>query len=53
MCEKDYVWNLAICSCKNGKYIAITIDDSLITYDEIIEEAKSVPTKGTSTKNVT
>ena len=20
ICEKDYIWNLAICSCGNGKY---------------------------------
>ena len=22
VCEKDYVWNPATCSCKNGKYLA-------------------------------
>ena len=34
MFEKGYVWNLAACSCENGKYLA-TIMDKII-YDEII-----------------
>ena len=38
VCEKDYIWNLATCSCENGKYLASIMDDSAITYDEIIEE---------------
>ena len=29
--EKDYIWNPAICSCKNGKYLANIIDNSVIT----------------------
>ena len=37
VCEKDYVWNPAICDCENGKYLASIIDDSVITYDESIE----------------
>ena len=40
VCEKDYVWNPAIClrSCfENGKYLASTMNDSVITYDEIME----------------
>ena len=45
ICEKDYIWNPATCSCKNGKYLASIIeDDSVITYDEIIEETKTIPT---------
>ena len=36
ICEKDYIQNPATCSCKNDKYLASTIDDSLITYDEVI-----------------
>ena len=36
-CEKDYIWNTAACSCKNGKYLAIIMDDTAITYYEIIE----------------
>ena len=33
--EKDYIWNPDTCSCKNGKYLASIIDNSVITYDEI------------------
>ena len=43
-CEKYYIWNSATCSCKNRKYLANIIDDSVITSDEIIEETKTVPT---------
>ena len=25
---KDYIWNLATCSCQNGKYLATIMDDS-------------------------
>ena len=31
-------------NCKNGKYLASIIDDSVITRDEIIEETKTIPT---------
>ena len=42
ICEKDYIWNPATCSCKNGKYLSSIIDDSVILCCEIIEaEAKS------------
>ena len=44
ICKKDYIWNPATCSCKNGKYLAGNIGDSVITFDEIIEETKTVPT---------
>ena len=27
VCEKDHVWNPAICSFKNGKYLAYIMDD--------------------------
>ena len=41
ICEKDYIWNPAAWSCKNNKYLASVIDDSVITCDEIIDaEAK-------------
>ena len=36
-CEKDYILNPATCSCQNGKYLASTMGDSVITFDEIIE----------------
>ena len=40
--EKDYIWNPAICCCKNGEYLRSIIHDSVITCHEIIdEEAKS------------
>ena len=38
--EKDYIWNPATWSCKNGKYLASIIDDSVITCDEIIKKQK-------------
>ena len=31
--EKDYMWNPATCSCKNGKYLASITDDSVIMCD--------------------
>ena len=34
VCEKDYVWNPAICNCENGKYLASIMDE--IICDEII-----------------
>ena len=50
--KKYYIWNLATCSCENGKYLASIIDNSVIMCDEIIhavaksynEKTKSVPT---------
>ena len=29
--EIDYIWNPATCSCKNGKYLASTVGNSVIT----------------------
>ena len=34
---KSYIWNIATCSCENGKYLASIMDDSTIMCDEIIE----------------
>ena len=42
--DKSYIWNLAKCSCKNGKYVGSIIDDSVIMCDEIIETTKTVLT---------
>ena len=59
VCEKDYVWNSATCNCKNGKYLASIMDDSVITCDEIIElyeedmEAKSYDETNFNKKKVT
>ena len=42
ICEKDYIWNPATCSCNNGKYLTNIVDDSVITCDKVIDvEAKS------------
>ena len=35
--EKDYFWNPATCSCKNGKYLASIMDNSVIVFNEVIE----------------
>ena len=42
-CAKNYIWNPATCSCENGKYVASTIDDSVVMCNEIIEETKAIP----------
>ena len=53
--EKDYIWNPASCGCKNGKYLANIMDDSVITCDGITEsyeeETKTVPTNFNGTKS--
>ena len=53
--KKDYIWSLVTCSCKNGKYLACIIGDSVITCNEItdagveaksyVEEPKIIPKK--------
>ena len=48
---KSYIWNPATCTCENGKYLAIIIDDSVITSDEIIEEEIKTATTNFSDKN--
>ena len=37
VCEKQYVQNPATCSCENRKYLASIMNDSAVTFDEIIE----------------
>ena len=37
MYVKKIVWNLATCTCQNGKYLASIMDDSAIICDEVIE----------------
>ena len=43
-----HAWNPSTCNCKNGKYLAIVIDDSAFICHEVIEsydkETKTVPT---------
>ena len=36
--EEDCIWDIASCSCDNGKYLADIVDNSVITCDEITEE---------------
>ena len=43
MWEEGSIWNAAACSCGNGKYLASIGDDSVITWDENIEETKTIP----------
>ena len=35
--EKIYLWNPAICSCENRKYLAIIMNDSAIICDEVMK----------------
>ena len=49
--RKNYIWNRAICSCENDKYVGSVIDDQRIMCDKIIEETKTIPTKNRSNKN--
>ena len=51
MFEKDYIWNPATNSCKNGKYVRGITDNSVITCDEIINRTKSILTKTVPTKD--
>ena len=34
---KEYVWNLATCSCENGYYLERFLDDSAIICDKVID----------------
>ena len=43
--KKDYIWNPATSSCKNDKYLASIIEDSVITCDEVINTTKTFATK--------
>ena len=56
ICEKDYVWNPAICNCENGQFLASIMDDSVIKCDKVIEsyeeEINTIPTNFNE-KNVT
>ena len=38
ICKIDYIWNASTCICEYEKYLVSIIDDSVITFDEIIEE---------------
>ena len=43
-CKKYYIWNPAVCTCENREYLVSTIDNSVITCDEVIHAAGSVST---------
>ena len=45
-CDEDYIWNPATCICENCEYLARTIDNLVITCDEIINVAYNVSTNG-------
>ena len=56
VCGKVYFWNPTIWSSENSGY-AGSVDDSVFTWDKIIDETKNsslktIPTKSTSTKIV-
>ena len=46
--KNEYVWNLSKCICESEKYLASIMDDSMITYDGVInlydEKIKTIPT---------
>ena len=44
MRKKDYIWNPAVCSCENGKYLVRINNDSVITCNEMIGETKTAAT---------
>ena len=52
VCKKDFIWNPAACSCKNGKNLSGIINDSVVKCGQIIEETKTIP-KYFNDKNIT
>ena len=42
ICKKRLYLESCYCSFENGKYLAIVIDNSVIMFDEIIEEKKQL-----------
>ena len=53
VCEKYFIWNPATYTCKNGKYVASIIDDSVLTCEEMKEakETKTILKNISKTKN--
>ena len=39
-CEEDNNWNHTICSGENCEYLASSMNDSVITWDAIVNDAK-------------
>ena len=50
VCDKIYIRNSSTCSCNNDKHLGSINDDSVVICDEIIDTAKTVPTKRVATK---
>ena len=48
--KNNYICNSVTCSCKNGKYVEIIIDDLVTTCNEVIEEAETIRIKTVLTK---
>ena len=42
--RKNYIWNRSTCISESGKYLANSIDKSVITCDEIVYATDSVST---------
>ena len=53
MCKKNYIWNPALCGCKNGIYVGCIIDESVITCFKTIDTTKTVQMKKRKWKKVT
>ena len=53
VCKKYFVWNPATCTCKNDKYLASIIDNSVLTCEEMKEskETKTILKNISKTKN--
>ena len=50
VCKKCYIFNVAKCSFKTGKYVGSINEESVTICDKIIEEIKNVLTKFVLTK---
>ena len=48
----NLVWNPAICSSENGKYVRGISEDLVSTCDEIMYATKSISTKNVPTKTL-
>ena len=47
--RKNYIWNRSTCISESGKYLANSIEKSVITCDEIVYATDSVSTDVTDT----
>ena len=44
--QRYCIWNPSRCSCENIEYLRLTLDDSAVTRDEIINAVYSVSKMG-------